>query len=78
MRGGLSRFSLEIFMSHSAENFRKGILLFEKIFGFKKVLWLNRGRSRFSVEKFWSHSAENFRGHLLNVSENWGIEKFYA
>ena len=28
IRWGLSRFSVEIFMSHSVENFRKGILLF--------------------------------------------------
>ena len=28
IRGGISRFSVEIFMSHSAEKFRKGILLF--------------------------------------------------
>ena len=29
---GLSRFSVEIFMSHNAENFRKGILLFLRKF----------------------------------------------
>ena len=34
---GFSLFSVEIFMSHSAENFRKGILLFlRNFFGFKK------------------------------------------
>ena len=32
IRGGISRFSVEIFMSHSAENFRKGILLFLRKF----------------------------------------------
>ena len=32
IREGISRFSVEIFMSHSAENFRKGILLFLRKF----------------------------------------------
>ena len=32
IRGGLSRFSVEIFMSHSGENFLKGILLFLRKF----------------------------------------------
>ena len=62
-------------MSHSAENFRKGILLFLRKFWFQKVLWMKRGVSRFSVENFRSHSAENFRGHPLNVSENLGYRK---
>ena len=76
IRGGLSRFSVEIFMSHSVENFRKGILLFlRKFLVSKKVLWMKRGVSRFSVENFWSHSAEKFRGHPFNVSENLGYRK---
>ena len=28
--------------------------------------------------KFLSHSAQKIRGHPFKVSENWGIENFYA
>ena len=40
IRRGISRFSVEIFMSHTAENFRRGILLFLRKFLFQKVLWM--------------------------------------
>ena len=78
IRGGLSRFSVEIFTSHIAENFREGILLFGEKFWFQKVLWVKRGLSRFFVGIFRSHSARKFRGHPFNVSEILGIENFYA
>ena len=70
IRGGISRFSVEIFMSHSAENFREGILLFLRKFLVAKSFMDEKGVSRFSVESFWSHSAEKFHGHRFNVSEN--------
>ena len=75
IRGGLSRFAVEIFMSHSAENFRKGILLFLRKILVSKSFMDEKGVSRFSVENFWSHSAEKFRGHPSNVSENLGYRK---
>ena len=62
-------------MSHSGENFLKGILLFLRKILFQKVLWMKRGVSRFSVENFWSHSFENIRGHPFDVSENLGYRK---
>ena len=62
-------------MSHSAENFRKGILLFLRKFLVSKSLMDEKGVSRFSVENFWSHSAEKFRGHPFNVSEILGYQK---
>ena len=62
-------------MSHSAENFRKEILLFLRKFLISKKIWMKKGVSRFSVENFWSHSAKKFRGHPLNVSENLGYRK---
>ena len=77
IRGGISRFSVEIFMSHSAEKFRKGIVMFLTKF----LVWKSfmdeggGGVSRFSVENFWYHSAEKFRGHPFNVSENLGYRK---
>ena len=75
IRGGISRFSVEIFMSHSAENFRKEILLFLRKFLLSKSFMDKKGVSRFSVENFLSHSAEKFCGHPFNVSENLGYRK---
>ena len=70
IRGGISRFSIEIFMSHGAENFRKEILLFLRKFLVSKSFMDEKGVSRFSVKNFWSPSAEKFCGHPFNVSEN--------
>ena len=59
-KGGLSRFSAEVFLSHSAEKFRRGILYCCNTFGYRKSLDKRGGGvSRFSVETFLSHSAEN-------------------
>ena len=71
----MSRLCDEIFMSHSAENFRIGILLFLRKLLDSKSFMDEKGVSRFSVENFWSHSAEKFRVHPFNVSENLGYRK---
>ena len=63
---GVSRFSVEVFLSHSAENFRRGGIFLGFIkFGSRKNLDKRRGESRFSVEIFLSHSAEKFRSGNL-------------
>ena len=65
--GGVSRFSVKNFLSHSAEKVRRGTLLcFTKFMVSKKFMDRRGGGrrgvgSRFSVEKFLSHSAEVFR-----------------
>ena len=60
---GVSKFSVENFLSHSAENFRRGGILQCFInFGYRKILCF-RGLChdfRFSVEFFLSPSAEKF------------------
>ena len=74
--GGVSRFSVENFLSHSAENFRRGIFYCCNNFGYRKSLdKRGGGASRFSVENFLSHSAEKFHGLPFNVSENLGHRK---
>ena len=74
-KGGVSRFSLEKFWSHSAENFRQRILLFLR----KKLVWKSfmdeKGVSRFSVELFWSHSAEKKSWASLQCFRNFGVSK---
>ena len=56
-RGGLSRFSIEIFLSHSAENFCRGILYCCKNFGYRKSLDKGGGNHDFPSE-FLSHCIE--------------------
>ena len=53
IRGGLSRFSFEIFMSHSAENLRKGILLFLRKFLASKSFTDEKGGITFFRRKFF-------------------------
>ena len=82
MRGGISRFSVEIFVSHSAEKFCKGILLFLRKFlvskSFMDEKWGGGGVSRFSVEIFCLTVPKNFAGIPSMFQKIWGIEKFYA
>ncbi len=58
--GGVSRFSVGIFLFLSAENFRRAVLYCCIIFGYRKSLDKKGGVSKFSVETFLSHSAVNF------------------
>ena len=75
-REGVSRFSVENFLSHSTEKFRWGTLLcFRKFrvsqnFIHKKRIPLN------SVEKFLSHSADKFVGEHFCVSKEFWYRKF--
>ena len=68
----VSRFSVENFWSHSAENFRRGTLLLcvPERFWYRTNLWTRVGGLGevlgFSAEHFLSHSAEKVRrGALL-------------
>ena len=77
--GGVSRFPVENFLSHSAENFRRGILYCCINFGYRKSLEKRGGGgvSRFSFENFLSHSAESFpRGILCCCILFWVLKKF--
>ena len=66
-RGVVSRFSVENFLSHRAEIFRRGIYYCCINFRYRKSLDRRGGGGvpRFSVETFLSHSAENFRRGIL-------------
>ena len=80
----------EIFLSHSAENFCRGILYCCFNFGYRENLDKRGGGggvSRLSVESFLSHSAENFRRGILyccinfgyrKILEKRGVSKFYV
>ncbi len=73
----MSRLSVENFLSHSDENFRRGILYCCINFGYRKSLdrrW-GRGVSRNSVGKFLPHSAYNFCRESFTVALISGTEK---
>ena len=75
---GVSRFSVEISLSHIAEKFRRGINYCCSFFGYRKSLDKKRGVSRFSVEKVLFHSAKKIAGEHFSGSLIFGIEKIYA
>ena len=74
--GGESRFSVEIFLSHSAEKTSPGNhSVFREISGRKKKLWIREvgAVSRFSIEKFLSRCTEIFHWTTL-----WCFRKFLS
>ena len=77
IRGGGGNINIfrRFFLSHSAENFRRGILYCCIIFGYRKSLDEKRGVSRLSVESFLSHSADNFRRGILYCCSIFGYRK---
>ena len=75
-RGEDSPFSDEIFLSHSAENFRSGTFqCFGKVPASKNFMH-KKGISLFPVELFSSQTAKRFRKEPFNVSEKFGYRKF--
>ena len=74
MKRGVSRFSVELFWSHSAEKFRVYPFNVSENLGYRTILCIT-GVSQFSVGSFLFHSAEKFRGHPFNVSKNLEYQK---
>ena len=63
---GVSTFSVANFLSHSPENFRRGIPYFSSKVGYRKSLEKKGGGTpTFSVEKFLSRIAEKLRRGIL-------------
>ena len=77
--GGVSGFSVKNFLSHSVENFRRGILYCCINFRWRKSLWTRGGKevSRFSIGKFFSHTAENLRRESFAVGLISGTQKVW-
>ena len=62
MGGGKSRYSVEIFLSHSAGKVSQGDPLLVQYFRVPEKFGYERGGvSRYSVEKFLPHNAKNIR-----------------
>ena len=76
---GVSRISVENFLSHSAKISVGESFTVALISGKEKVRMREGGVSRTSAENVLSHRADNFRsGAPFSVSLISGIEKFYA
>ena len=79
-RGGVSRFSVEIVLSHSTETFRKGILQCFIKFGCRKSLWIRGGEGGREYQDipskiFCRTVPKKFVGESFSNSINSGIEK---
>ena len=79
IRRGISRFSVEIFMSLSAEKFRKEILpFFRKFLVSKSFMDEKAGYHVFPSKNLGLTVPKNFVGIPSVFQKIWGIEKFYA
>ena len=79
IEGGGIKTIRPIFLSHSVEKFRRGILYCCINFRWRKSLWTRGGKgvSRFSIKDFLSHSAENLRREFFTVALFSGTEKVW-
>ena len=76
---GVSRFSVEKFLSHSAETFRRGTFQCVTNFGYRKKLGQERGGYHdFLSNLFCLTVANHFVGKLFSVSLISGFEKCYG
>ena len=76
IRGGMSRFSVEIFVSHSVEKFRKGILLFLRKFLVSKSFMDEKGGCHVFPSKIFGLTVpKNIVGIPSMLQKIWGIEK---
>ena len=77
IRGGISRFLVGIFMSHSAENFRKGILLFLIKFLASKSFMDEKGGITFFRRKFFVSQCRKTSWASLQCFRKFGVSKNY-
>ena len=75
--GGVSRFSVENFLSHSTEKFRWGTLRCFRKFRVSQNFMHKKGISLNSVKKFLSHSADKIRRRTLLCFERILVSKIF-
>ena len=74
IRGSISQFSVEAFMSHSDENFRERILLFLRKFGVSKNFMHNKSITFFRRKFFFSQCRKISRASL-QCFRKFGVSK---
>ena len=75
IRGGLSRFSVEFFMSHSAEKFLEGILLFLRKFLVSKSFMDEKGGITFFRRNFLVSQCRKISWASLRCFRKFGVSK---
>ena len=75
---GVSRYSVENFLCHSAEKFRRGILYFCIKVVYRKSLDKRKGISRIYVEIYLSCSAERLRRGIFYCFNDFGYLKGFG
>ena len=78
MRKRVSRFSVEIFWSHSTEIFCDYPLNLLENLGYRKLFMHNRGYHNFPSKYFCLTVPKKFVGIPSMFQNNWDIEKLYA
>ena len=78
MRKRVSRFSVEIFWSHSTEIFCDYPLNLLENLGYRKLFMHNRGYHNFPSKYFCLTLPKKFVGIPSMFQNNWDIEKLYA
>ena len=73
--GGVSRFSVEHFLIHSAENFRRGEHFSVSLISGMENVWVRGGVSKISVENYLSHSVDRPRKGTLWCFAKFGYRK---
>ena len=77
--GGVSRFSVGNFLSHSAKNFRRGESFSVSLISRIEKVWIRRGEYQDFPSKIFSLAVpKNLVGEHFSVSLISGIGKFYA
>ena len=71
----MSRFCVDVLLSHSAKKFRRGTRLIFRKFRVSKICMPERGKSRFSIENLLSHSTEKLRRGTLFSQNFWCRKK---
>ena len=77
---GISRFSVEVFLSPTTEKLRWRTFRVPQNFWYRKILWIREGGGR-EYNDFLSKIftvPKNFVGEPFSVSLISGVEKFYA
>ena len=77
MRGGISQFSVEIFISHSTKKIRWGTLRFIRKYWVAKNYTHKKGIALNFNEKTLPHNADNFRRRTLLYFERILVSKFF-
>ena len=77
IRGGISRFSVKIFMSHSAKNFRKGILLFLRKFLVSISFFDEKGGITFFRRKILLSQCRKISWASLQCFRKFGVSKSF-